>query len=1156
MLKIPLLLLLGAGCLLSPAAYAQNKTLQGGAPDASLLPAGGGNASGNVYAPDLFNGTVNISVPIYSYGQNDISLHYNTGGIRVNEPSGNIGNHWDLAAGGSISRQPKDLPDEINVPVDSVSNIMGGGAVSAPAADGLRGKWTQYGLGHIGLSGNNIYLDEESDDFFFSVGNLSFAFNIGQNGAVFTRPQTNIKIELWMNGQQVTAANPLPSDGATGMLNLTFRVRDDQGNWYYFQKGDVSRMAYGDRSDPDLEYAYISRWVIQKIIRNDGQETTFQYNVRDNHSNMNVEYMSYSAFEQDNLSFQPCPAIATGGVEVLSYHNLNSFSNLASIKYPNNVTASFIYVTPTVGRCDEPGDVIMNEIRIQSGIDGVRYIFDQAYSLAKKNSSDTHPAEIPIGPCRSIDQVPFQYDHNYWYHRLILKGVRIVSMDSSRSEPYYSFFYNNAVRLPSKLSGAQDYFGYYNGKLVNDAYGGRFNIPLHTTKFSAPVSYGVDKTPDIAYAVAGLLQSVENGKGGITNFEYETHQLSNVTSAAGITLPTDNWFFGANANDGVRIKRITTSEMHYSSQSQFRKQTFTYEGGQRFMPGGYFDYPVYTVIQGTPVSSVNLKPNTIFSGTFVSPHQFVNGSNHGYSRVIVIESNATDQQLSKKDMTFQNISTAGHTSYYRTGNKQYFEMPYTDKQYIKDWELGLPLTITEYDAYNNILSRATNVYDFSRPMIQPVTGTLSNLKRLSTSEGGNLSTYASETYVPYTSYAPLIQTTIEKYLDDYTTQTDVVSYDYDDHRNLAATNTRNSKGENFSLKKIYNYNVAGPGVPYGNLPGTLYNMTSDGLEVCVGMEHWKNGTSGPSSNTLIDGSITRFRYLQNVNLLSQKLLSLQTLNPITYPAYTGLGTGVQGNPYSRILNAYDLTYTQPIPDYQVASEVLQFDVKGNPLETQLKGQNSFVAVMWDPINGNKVADVQNAHQADIAFTSFERLDGVGYTGTETSTSGGFTYNQLGSEENGMHMSGVRSFRLVPSGSTQNNYINSPALTTDKKYIITFWCNGTPPGIKDIAGQAITPVMEYALSNGWKFYKAQFTPTQNGIIRFTAQGTATYLDELRLFPAGAVMKNWVYAPYIGATSSTDATGRITYYLYDVMGRQVAGKDQEGNVTSKTEFRIAQ
>ncbi|MFA6060314.1 MAG: hypothetical protein WC756_19090 [Taibaiella sp.] len=1119
-------------CLLIPAISQGQTALQGGSVDAKLKPDASGNTnSGSVFSPDLFNGTANVSIPIYSYGAYGVSLSYNTAGIKTDELSGPVGLHFNLIANGTISRSVKDVPDEMNIPTGG-PDPMGSG--SPYDGYGIKGKWCQYFGGTLPSSYDQLrYIDDESDDFIFAAGGLSFTFNIGLNGFVHTHPHTNVKIELWMNGGQVTQI-PLDQNSE----NVSFRVRDAQGNWYYFIKGDVSRKIYGDPLAPDMDYNFISKWVVQKIVTSDGQVINYQYTTVSNSSTSPL-YVSFSGIERGGVN----PEITSTTVK--SQETLTSYSILSSIKYPNNVTASFIYTAiPYNERCDDPGSPVLREVKISSEDAGMRYVFDQAYALSIK-SNNTIPFKQPFGSCYTVD-VPAE---NFRYHRLILKGISIKSLDGTITEPYYTFGYNyNAsLRLPPRFSGSQDYFGYYNGKIDPlNQNSGKLTIPYHIPKYgTSSTPYGVDKSDDANFAVAGLLDTIINAYGGMTLFTYEGHQsLTNPLADAGITLPNDAYFFGSTANDGVRVKEIKTIDSKYPGK--YQKQTFTYSGGQRFMPGGYFDYPVWLVNPGGNGNVYNLTPNTSFNGMFVSPHQFVNGSNHGYSNVtITISSDAG--QLSKRVIAFQNVSRgSNNTAYYKTGNKQYFQKPFTDKQYIKEWEIGLPLVTTDYDKEDRILSRTINTYSSLLDSTSTI-GKVGNFKRLSVSENGVMTTVDSEAYRPYTGISLLTKTVIQKFIDNNNAINDTVTYSYDGKNNLALTTTRNSRGEYFQLKNVYNYDVSGPGVAFGNQPGTpLYNMTNDGIELKVSTERWKgNLLTQPSSAQLYDASITGYTYT-NGKLWTKKLHGTETLNPLTYTDYRPAA-----DPYTKILTAYNTTQT--MPSIQLESEVIQYDVKGNPVETQLKGKDVYKAMIWDTITGNKVAEVINARLQDIGFTSFESIVyGASYTGNETITNGGFVYKHWGITLPTDPVTGKAVYKLVNAGPAA--VITSPVLTSGKKYILTFWSKENTPTLAGAGLGNIVVTSQY--SNGtWTQWKTEFTPSQNAAVTFTTTATS-YIDEIRLFPAGSVMTNSCYVPLFGASSVTDARGRITYYEYDVFGRNTIVRDQEGNIISKQEYHIGQ
>ncbi|HYG17617.1 MAG TPA: hypothetical protein VD816_01765, partial [Ohtaekwangia sp.] len=65
---------------------------------------------------DMFTGKPTIQIPIWTVADHDlaqpISLVYNAGGVRLDEPSGKFGLGWSLAASGSVSRVVKGLPDD------------------------------------------------------------------------------------------------------------------------------------------------------------------------------------------------------------------------------------------------------------------------------------------------------------------------------------------------------------------------------------------------------------------------------------------------------------------------------------------------------------------------------------------------------------------------------------------------------------------------------------------------------------------------------------------------------------------------------------------------------------------------------------------------------------------------------------------------------------------------------------------------------------------------------------------------------------------------------------------------------------------------------------------------------------------------------------
>lgn len=298
-----------------------------------------------------------------------MSLSYNTAGVRVKELASAVGLHWNVAGQGYILRQVKDVPDEMNTNPNVLNYPPGQGPPSNIYISGLKGKFAQYFGIAPSVENTQRYVDGESDDFIFSVGSLSFTFNIGADGFVFTHPHQNIKIQLLVDGVPVTQM-PVQSN-----QNLTFIVTDAQGNRYYFIEGEVRTQGFYDgmrngSGDVQLEFNYISKWVIQKVVRSDGSEINYEY--RADFTTGGLMFNSYSGLERLNN-----PA-SVAGQAVSVNEGIFSSKSLTAIKYPNNVTASFIYDPP---RCDN-GDSLLKEIKIASDDRCIRYAMKQAYTIS------------------------------------------------------------------------------------------------------------------------------------------------------------------------------------------------------------------------------------------------------------------------------------------------------------------------------------------------------------------------------------------------------------------------------------------------------------------------------------------------------------------------------------------------------------------------------------------------------------------------------------------------------------------------------------------------------------------------------------------------------------------------------------------------------
>jgi hypothetical protein len=123
-------------------------------------------------------------------------------------------------------------------------------------------------------------------------------------------------------------------------------------------------------------------------------------------------------------------------------------------------------------------------------------------------------------------------------------------------------------------------------------------------------------------------------------------------------------------------------------------------------------------------------------------------------------------------------------------------------------------------------------------------------------------------------------------------------------------------------------------------------------------------------------------------------------------------------------------------------------------------------------------------------------------------------------------------------------ISKTGLTPGKTYIVSYWSRGgalSVNGSTAISGRTV---------NGWTYYEHKVANPAAGSI--TISGTSI-IDELRLYPADALMTTYTYEPLTGLSTQCDATNKINYYQYDDLKRLKLIKDQDGNTVKAFEYK---
>lgn len=205
-----------------------------------------------------------------------------------------------------------------------------------------------------------------------------------------------------------------------------------------------------------------------------------------------------------------------------------------------------------------------------------------------------------------------------------------------------------------------------------------------------------------------------------------------------------------------------------------------------------------------------------------------------------------------------------------------------------------------------------------------------------------------------------------------------------------------------------------------------------------------------------------------------------------------------------------------------------YDTSGQVTEVEDK-KGFYTSLLRNYNNQLVVAAVTNTRLGNTAYTSFE-AESKGNWSYSGSTSGHATAP-----------TGQKGYSLAGGN------ITCSGLSSSVTYVITYWKRDSSSSVTVNSGSGTLVTTK----NGWKLYSHEITGTTS----CTVSGTA-YLDELRLYPKGAMMSTFTYNPLIGVSSECDASGRIKYYEYDSFGRLQTIKDDEGNILKKIDYKYQQ
>ncbi len=556
---------------------------------------------------NLYNGKIDLSIPIYEINTGGIkvpiSITYNSGGIKVDQISSNVGMGWNLNAGGSIIRNIKDLPDHGVIMGGRIRGGLGEAAIAeigflSEASDNSpSGHSSPTVSAHIDSSPDiftaispglhsKFYLTNlnrgNPHDFHFNTStyNINFIDGSATKGETVTKKSlintlpANGFLESEVLGYFVTSWKGYhPNDYEKFELTNTNGILYKYGSPDLYESvpsytGDINYWLEDGSLQTNLAYLKatasgqyrerVSAWNIDEIedpLTN--RKVNFQYQKYNKPEKRETRTASNTALLENAMPFIGGPTNYPR-LDVCAYGFMSDYIPTEQRPNPADeclVKNSFIYTK-------YPQNNRIESIKWDNG--EVKFYYD----LVRQDATDEKALtriEVVLNN-KLIDTYFLNYSYfnskencSEWQcKRLKLDYINVLSAEDTQQKRYYTFDYYYDHPLPKVNSLQQDFLGYYNNHGVEQE---PINMHVHPQVQKSPTVYysggnvspfageGIVIPGDYSlesndYSLTGLLKKVTNPLGGFNEYEYELNEFSDGTEY--------NW--KSKKGGGIRIK--------------------------------------------------------------------------------------------------------------------------------------------------------------------------------------------------------------------------------------------------------------------------------------------------------------------------------------------------------------------------------------------------------------------------------------------------------------------------------------------------------------------------------------------------------------------------------------------------------------------------
>ena len=509
--------------------------------------------------PNLYTGTVSVDIPIYSYQDPDFSLDvsasYASNGLLPHMQAGPLGLGWFLNAGGTITREINETPDEKEELLSGFWYLHNKTDVlSTPTVDKF---WIHpQGKNMYIFDGDPKYYETKPDIFHFNFMGYQGSFCLGYNKRIHVFnsnvPPGEIKIDI------------------TDLRKQEITIRTGNGYVYEFE---------GEKGN-DVNIYVNTTWVLTKITAPNQRYVKFTYDRPQNVVQQWVpraeRYSFYetTTFHKSQWAYEEASSGRWGNA--VSNFNKSSSRNTAHLLEIN----------------------VNEKLLINFSYSDKKQEFELALSLKKLDS-------IVVTAVGTDNPAPLKtcYFSYYPTNASGAKKLLLHQVSISGEGDYSMDYHNRAADFPDLNTYEIDHWGYYNGNTFLDQSTYLPKVKIDSLRYDESI-VGTDyRAPDADHSKLGILTEIRYPTGGKSIFEYEGHDYEFIVKRISEHFFKPQLCWNEEDDDpkptgGVRIKKIHD----YDSENTCTTREFIYKKEYDQSSGTLLHLPRYSLAYASYVS--------------------------------------------------------------------------------------------------------------------------------------------------------------------------------------------------------------------------------------------------------------------------------------------------------------------------------------------------------------------------------------------------------------------------------------------------------------------------------------------------------------------------------------------------------------------------